>query len=204
LSTFQIPLKTVIEQYAPVYPHGGTWEDTKNYLLSNPIDAAIVARLVEILLGNGEFREPIRLDVGIDDDDNEYPIIGNGTHRVCASMIARAETILAITAEDAKKLSGNPTHYVETLVVFSGEITEEDDDLIVDAMRSFEADSGVWFEMTTCSYHSSRNEFVFMWDNDPEEVEIADLERNISQRLASFGYAERIIKMRTTVEAYDF
>ena len=194
VKTFNMPLSELISQYSPVYPEGGSWDLTCDFLLNDEVDKEIVDTLVSVLKSGAGLREPVVLGSRTDDeDDPEFPLVVNGTHRVCAHILAGVDTVLAAYASDVYDVSAdevtNDHLMIETVITFTPELNEEVEDKIGDVLRSFEVDETTWFEVCGEAFRTVDGFRVgeFSWVMEPGSVDEDFISEAVLVRLNRFG-----------------
>ena len=146
----EIGLPEFLLSFSPVYPEGGTWEDTVHLLTTDPVENLTITHLVNILHSEGSFREPITVSENEDDEGNLLGSwrVSDGTHRVVASILAAVKTI-HITKERSYP---EDDKYEAITAILRFEDEQEYDttkheglfDYFSDRLRSFPIDNEVW------------------------------------------------------------
>lgn len=159
-------LKTIVENYKPVYPPESTWAETSAFLFE--LEPKLMDELINEYKSNGCFREPIYLsDYGYDE-----PVVGNGTHRVCVGLHLGIKELDVIY-----KRSDEGDYALETKITQtdSKDIIDVDDRLSL-AFRSFRLNKDFW--LNSDMYFGN---WTFVWSTGDEELveEINDRVRAI-------------------------
>lgn len=153
----------ILNTYHPVYG-GESWEEVHNYLMSDPIDKAIIEELVKVLQTEGEYRDPILLHDHKDSED--LPWVLDGTHRIVAAMITKTQNLKIAYFTDR-----TPEEYpLKTLVtrLSPAPVNDEDQDNIQDSLRSLKIDSDNW--ITSTGSIITNNTMEIFWDNYAPEL----------------------------------
>jgi hypothetical protein len=212
-------LSVLLETYNPVYPNGGSWEDTKNLLLSDKIEANIVHTLAEELTRDKQFKEPIRIGMGYgslnpnnpnaeeEDDWLEVPYVLNGTHRVVAHMITGIQEVKVLNdadIEDEDTESESYYPWLETEI----QLAEDhhfviDDDLVFGALRSFRLNPTTWVEADLISGSIEHGKCSLVWHDLVDLVDFNELNVALQQRMESLGYLIPLENFKTAIAEYE-
>ena len=104
-----VPLTRLLTEVAPAY--GSSWHDAVQGLLTDPAELDVVETLARELLETGApcFTHPVRVESRHDETDpGEPPLepvdgtrwrIGNGMHRITATIIAGRDQVLVSSTE---------------------------------------------------------------------------------------------------------
>lgn len=211
-----IPLSEIVENYAPVYPAGGTWQDTVDLMKNDETEWEVVTHLMNYLKTNPHFREPIALqskelleedrlydeEEGIVDENHDYntPNVLNGTHRMVASILSGAETVLAEmiypeTPPNVSSLVAVTKVYIEEPALNEEEIA----DFFFDHARSFPVNENVW--VTSSTAYGRSGYYETYWENHPDELndEILDeINQAFIDRIAAKGIGK--VRVLTCME----
>lgn len=174
----------IIKNYNPVYPTGGTWQDTFKLMQDSPIDFAIVQQLVCDLEAHGEFREPIIVsteeeyikewaDYDFDEGevtDHYRPLVRNGTHRVFAHYLSENKEAKVQLGwyPNGEAEDNNDTFYpvIVSRISFPTMLDEDSADELFGRCRSFKLTEDIWINSDMMS--SYNNAYEFYWDSGLE------------------------------------
>ena len=175
----------VMQNYKPLYPHSGLWEDTFQMIKEDPIDCNIVQDLLSDLERNGEFREPIVLTTYEEylEAEAEYkyaegnttdpyvPHVSNGTHRVYAHYLSQNKEVKVQFGRNPEGLPENDEDYpiLASKVVVPPELDAEQIYALFDHFRSFKLNDDVWVNSELVSTHY--NNFHILWAFGTKDVE---------------------------------
>lgn len=183
-TTAKVLVEDIREHVRPVYPDAYNWEETIKFLLDDPIEKAIVDKLIEALREDGCFQNPIRIEDGSGyefDDGYQGMVLGNGTHRAVAAMVYGAQEIDArfnkTESSESDEIDNEPIIVVEIEADF-------DEDQLMDifsALRSFSVNDK-WIEADGSSSNRRVYELVYAGVESIREDEVilgcsAQLER---------------------------
>lgn len=177
----------IIKNYNPVYPEGGTWQDTFKVMRASPSDYSVVKELMADLEKYGEFREPIVLST-----EEEYikewadyefeegeelepysPFVRNGTHRVFAHYLSENKEAKVQFGwyPEGKEDTDNENFYpmIVSRITFPTQLDENSADELFSKCRSFKLTENVWINSDLMS--SYYNSYDFYWDSGLEAVE---------------------------------
>lgn len=143
-----MPLAELLELVGPAYG-GESWEAALDLLAEDPVEAATVDALRDELRAAGRFEAPVVID-------RAGGIVANGMHRIAAS-VAEGAARIAVTEDYGAERDED---WVEISFTVAGARSDETDDLVVSALRSFTAD-GHWTE--TNAMGSVGNIFTGDW-----------------------------------------
>ena len=196
----------IMRYYSPVYPHGGSWYDTINYMIKSDSEHLVIRELVRQARQNAGFHTPVILE-GVElykaekEDSNARPDVIDGTHRVCVANLLGLENILVqirVGYEDCPE----EDVCVETVINVIGESQNDDaDDIIFDALNSFPLDDDIWMTCSVISGHSGN--YSVTWDINPEEVDellLDSITEKVSLILVQHGIS--IVQIKTSIETY--
>ena len=182
-------VEDIMKNYHPVYPEGGTWQDTFKVMRESTADFDVVQQLVTDLEKYGEFREPIVLsteeeyikewaDYEFDEGeelDPYSPFVRNGTHRVFAHYLssnkdAKVQLGWHSDGEESKEEDAYPV--IVSLMHFTSALDDESSDDLFGKCRSFKLTEDIWINSDLMS--GSGNAVTMYWSSGLEQVE--DLE----------------------------
>lgn len=178
----------IMKNYNPVYPIGGTWQDTFKVMQESTADFNVVNELISDLAKYGEFREPIVLsteeeyvkewaDYEFDEGeelDPYSPFVRNGTHRVFAHYLsehkeAKVQLGWHPDGEEADRTDDDYYPMIVSRISFPDKLAEESVDELFSKCRSFKLNEDIWINSDMMS--SYYNNYDFYWDSGFEEVE---------------------------------
>lgn len=158
-------LSEIVANYKPVYPEPYSWDITLASLLSEPSEKATIDYLVNILLSGGTFREPVVLGTAEFEEGVEVLAVVNGTHRLCAHMVANVNEVYVINQDDI--VYEDSDSYLSTEITFEPEIFSENIDSLFDILRSFPLNENIWMESSVSSTRGTT--LNLLWDNKSYE-----------------------------------
>jgi len=143
---FKIPLDELTRKFKPAYP-GNNWNETLAYLYANE------PQLMEDLWGEyvrcGDFREPVNLSPG---ENEEAPIVLNGTHRVCVLL---KHEISEITARYGYSDEPMESYSAKIVLSESETLDENEEDDLFESVRSFRVNDELWVTVDSSWYSSN-------------------------------------------------
>lgn len=196
-------LEDILSTYKPVYPSGGDWNATLDYLMAEERE------LMDVLRASVErsgMREPILLS---DPDDPYYdePVVLNGTHRVVLAMVSGMFTVPTIV--EVESISGDPSAADEDEIVdlaevhedvltieVTGELSEEEDEDLFMALRSFELNDKQWMEAIVSNGIIGKSSTFYM---EPTDVDLKELTRKVRKIIAD-KFAGKGLKIAVKME----
>lgn len=180
-------VEDIMKNYNPVYPEGGTWQDTFKVMQDSPSDFSVVNELVADLEKYGEFREPIVLSteeeyvkewVDYEFDEGEelepyIPFVRNGTHRVFAHYLsenkdAKVQFGWHPNGEEETKDIEDYYPMIVSRVSFPAKLDEDSADELFSKCRSFKLTEDIWINSDLMSSYYSN--YDFYWDSGLEAV----------------------------------
>lgn len=176
----------IMKNYNPVYPTGGTWQDTFQVMRESPSDFNIVNELVSELEKYGEFRETIVLsteeeyvkewaDYEFDEGeelDPYSPFVKDGTHRVFAHYLSEHKDAKVQFGQhpDGEEPDNNDWYpMIVSRVSFPATLDEECADELFNKCRSFKLTEDIWINSDMMSSYYS--DYDFYWSSGLEMVE---------------------------------
>ena len=192
------PLYKIMTEYASFYPSTHKWEDTIAYMINDPIQEKMIQDLIKELADSPTttFREPVLIETDKDfeervaeaadpdilDVDETHPqkFIYDGTHRIVASYLYGAESIL--TAEYGS-LCYDELPFMQTTIItgpqnfFTND--EEAVEQITDRISSFPLDKKTWARSEISSF--GENRINVHWNNENYDTEL--LNKRINEEL---------------------
>jgi hypothetical protein len=178
----------IMKNYNPVYPEGGTWQDTFKVMRESPSDFNVVTELVADLEKYGEFREPIVLsteeeyvkewaDYEFDEGeelDPYLPFVRNGTHRVFAHYLSQHKEAKVQFGwhPDGEEPSNNIEDMYPMIVSrihFPTKLNDDESDDLFSKCRSFKLTENIWINSDLMSSYYSN--YDFYWDSGLETEE---------------------------------
>lgn len=163
-------LLELIELYGPVYPDGGDWQKTAEYLYAEePEHMAILTASLE---AKG-WREPILLSEPDDLEEGHSPLVLNGTHRVAIALREGVISLPVVFGSEIPSMADDPFVELEISLI-AGELTDEEDWKIFDILRSFQLDADIWLTSDIC--FGSQSSWTFCYDLQ-DESRFAELKR---------------------------
>lgn len=154
---FEMLVDDIVAKYAPVYPDGKDWQKTVEYFYKD--EAEFMAELWGTLNAEG-IREPIILstddDVEVEDPKNYYVL--DGTHRVA---LALRHGLITLPARHGYETSDvYPLCLIANISTdVTKELTEEEDEKLVMALRSWKLDSNTWINSDVSGGFGSKWDF---------------------------------------------
>jgi len=127
------------ESYGPLYPQGGSWQDTADFLYAE--EPEHMERLTESLRAEG-WREPISLTPFGPLEEDTSRVVEDGTHRM---VIALSEGVLAVpVVTDGERAPYEESPWAMLTVEPASQLTEDESFRIFDVLRSFPLDERRW------------------------------------------------------------
>lgn len=201
----RIPVTQLLRFALPPYP-SLTWREALARMLARQSEAVIVGRLAGELQMAGDFEEPVRVYFCDADDDEDAPAgtrtalpgLGNGMHRIAASLQVGAEYI-AVTSTDWEDA---PAPFAGQLIQVQYRLTGEPassagshDDLFDYAcgwLRSFRLTSRVWTETAALGSDDGIIDAIFHCPHQLQD----DLVQALQARAAEHGLSWRTVSVR--------
>ena len=115
-------LQDILETYKPVYPEGGSWDVTLDYLMTEERDH--MESLMDSVERNG-MREPIMLS-DLEDDYYDHPVVLNGTHRVVLAMLTGMFTVPTLVDQASLSDDVSDAETEMLTVEITGNLNEEE------------------------------------------------------------------------------
>lgn len=162
-------LQDLLTTYKPIYPVGGDWDVTLDYLMRE--ERAHMQTLMDSVERNG-MREPIMLS-DPEDDYYAYPVVLNGTHRVVLAMLTGMFTVPTLIDQGSLSDDLSDAETEMLTVEIAGELTEEEGDELFDMMRSFELNNNQWAESFFSSSTVGKSSAFYMDSLDLDHEELA-------------------------------
>jgi len=188
MATFTLPLGAFLTRYAPA-GEPDTWPAVMDEMAASAGDWSRVLILAGALLGNGRFRDPVRVSEAENGEGGEcgYPAsVSDGMHRAAAHILAAADTIeLTYGSPEA-----GPTALAVSFYAEPGPGSPLDDvfDAVADHL-SFPLSHDVWAQsdMLASRHRTGHTGAVYetWWDVPPELDET--LVAMFTARLADAG-----------------
>lgn len=179
-------VEDIMKNYNPVYPEGGTWQDTFKVMQDSPSDFSVVNELMADLEKYGEFREPIVLSTeeeyvkewaDYEFDEGEelepyIPFVRNGTHRVFAHYLSENKDAKVQFGwhPNGEEETDNDDFYplIVSRVSFPAKLDEDSADELFSKCRSFKLTEDIWINSDLMSSYYSN--YDFYWDSGLEAV----------------------------------
>lgn len=208
-------LAEIVQGFRPVYPAPNSWKTTVQHLLNTPEEATKMRELSEELEQFGEFRQPITLGM-IHLDGEMVPGVTDGTHRVCAHILANTtghihtsliseelsfpltdeELEIPLDVEDEYEVS----EYLRTVLVYAPPLAEEEWDIMLTLVHSVRCADGEWF--TTSGLSGSEKGEEIIWDAPSDHDYLCDvcgvvphLEEGLPRKRNNVGLHARIMDL---------
>lgn len=179
-------LSDLLDNYSPVYPTNGDWEETFQVLHDDPHEYATVLSLIEEYKASGGFRDPIILTTHTEDaEEGEVyvPQVKDGTHRVYALHLMGVEDVYVHEGyrlpshEDIETEDYSAYPIMETYVKIFDTLAEDEVEAAMSSLRSFKVNDGTWVTCDVACYIN--NILNFTWSTtllDEEELqELSDV-----------------------------
>lgn len=202
----------IMKNYNPVYPTGGTWQDTFKVMRESPADFNVVNELISDLEKCGEFREPIVLSTEEEyikewadyefEDGEELepysPFVRDGTHRVFAHYLSdqkEAKVQLGWHPDGDEPDNNDWYPMIVSRVSLPVKLDEEAADELFDKCRSFKLNEDIWINSDMMSsYHGN---YDFYWSSGLETVEdltpyVALINTKVTEIVKGLGAAHSI------------
>lgn len=155
-------LDELVAHYRPVYPEPYTWEATVEYLYAE--EPEHMAELADSLLENG-WREPIILEpLDEESEEDDFPFVGDGTHRVAIALAQGVFTIPVIYRSEQISSEKVPLEIV--IEAIGKKLTEDADDRLIGRFRSFRLDDELW--LTADVFYGSRQRWEIILNFEDE------------------------------------
>lgn len=173
-----MPLVELLSSYSPMYPEGYDWTLTAKYLLEN--EPKLLEALRESIRKKG-WREPVVLSEPHELTEDSPPCIMNGTHRVVLAMLDGLVTVPVATRSELPPESDKPLLVARIRPLKEQVLTDDEDDLLIDSLRSWELDEDTWITSSAC--FGSMHSWDVLLDFD-DERRCGDLEVSVRRILA--------------------
>lgn len=200
-------LLELIKGYQPVYPEPYSWDDTVEHLLTDPIEALTVNRLLDVLKKEGGFRQPVRLGVAEFEEAHEVPAVLNGTHRIVAYLLfgdmGKDVKVSIESEEEYIPYEENPDDVLlTTSLEFMEPLTDPQFDLLFEILRSFPVSEKLW---VTADIAGSRdNVYENMWDIEKPTVDdMEEVHEAVLEILEDNNFPIQILEARTVLTKND-
>lgn len=173
-------LADLVAQYRPIYPEPYDWETTAEYLYSE--EPEHMAELTKSLLEKG-WREPVILQpLDEDAEQDDFPYVGDGTHRVVIALTHGVFTVPVIyRSEQPTEYEKQPLEIIIENV--GGSLTEQEDERLFDSFRSFRLNEDIWLTSDVIFGSGERREIVLSFDDETLCPQIKSKTRDILKRL---------------------
>lgn len=172
----------IMQNYKPVFPDSGLWEDAFQMMKDDPVDFKVVQDLLEDLENSGEFREPIVLrtyenyleanaeykHLEGDSPDPYVPLVNNGTHRVYAHFLSTKHKDVKVQFGWTPEVDEDYP-FLASRVAFPADLGEESIYELFDRFRSFKLTEDIWMESEIVS--TNYNNFHIIWACGVKNVE---------------------------------
>lgn len=192
-------LSELVANYKPIYPSEHSWDATVQFMLDDPIERKTVEYLVTVLNEQGSLREAVTLGSATINDVDDVPTVVDGTHRVCAHILANKVNIFTRFEGDPRD-EEDVEAYQSTIIKFTKDLTDDEMDELFSVLRSFPLTDDVWYT-SGCSSMSSR-EMSIAWDTFDESFTGA-LTEKVKLLLTAHGYGDFVTDIRTITEYYE-
>lgn len=210
-------LQEILNNYKPVYPEGYNWDITLDFMLTDPTESKIVYSLVATLMKGESFRRPVVLynpDDGpsVEDDGEEEPHVADGTHRICAHIIAGVEEVYVKNYlhssdnanEDADEEDLESS--LETKILLASTEKEEEFDNIFEEifteLRSLELSDDLWIVADVVSMQG--NVISLSWDSSRlDDLTKTLITSEVEVRLAEMNFLNEGFSVTTEVFCWD-
>jgi hypothetical protein len=192
-------ISEILNNYKPVYPNAHDWNVTLAYMLSDPIEKAKIDYLVNVLKSGKTFRKPILLGVAEFDEGTETLAIVDGTHRVCAHMLANVDEVYVMNDEDVAP--DDSTSWLSTEIVFKDNLSDENMDFLFDILLSFPLNDDIWMESSVSSMR--HNMIYLMWDINLGSFLPEDLINVKVTSLIKDRFPETIFSIKTFIDSEE-
>jgi hypothetical protein len=156
-------LSELVSEYKPLYPEQHDWAATIEYLYAE--EAEHMATLTQSLLEKG-WREPIVLEpLDEDSEEDDFPFIGDGTHRVAIALMQGVFTVpVEYRSEQTSLYEKEP---LELVIENPGdELTEEEEDKLINCFRSFRLNEDIWITSDVMFGSGNRREALLNFDDE--------------------------------------
>lgn len=193
-------LSELVANYKPIYPSEHSWDATVQFMLDDPIERQTVEYLVAVLKEQGSLREAVTLGLATIDDVDDVPTVVDGTHRVCAHILAGMVNVFTRFEGDPCDEDDVEAYYQSTIIKFTKELTDDEMDELFSILRSFPLTDDVWYT-SGCSSMSSQ-EMSIAWDMFDESFADA-LTEKVKLLLTAHGYGDFVSDIRTITEYYE-
>lgn len=180
------------EAYAPVYPEGGTWQDTADLLYAD--EPELMALLSDSLREKG-WREPIYHSAFGPLEEDSRRVIEDGTHRMVIALREGVISVPVVTAGELPPFEETPWAEL-TVALAAGELTEDEDWKVFDVLRSFPLDEHRWLNSDAAG--SSNGVWSFSY-YDLEEPSLPLLKRRAMLMLRE-AFPGRSFKLSVELE----
>lgn len=200
-------ITSLMKDYHPVYPANGTWEDTLQILLNDPVEKAILDELLNDLSVYGEFRTPILLSKP-EDEEGDKLYVRDGTHRAMAHYLHPTQKTASVQVGYVE--SGGDDDFYPVLVTrltYPQSIDDATSELLFDNLRSFKLNEEIW--ITSDIISTTGNSAISYWDSGlPLTLEAiapytAPIQRKIQEILGVLGQTPVIETVLISSEAED-
>jgi len=177
----------IVALYRPVYPEGGTWQDTVNYLYET--EPSHMESLYEAIQTEG-IREPVLLS---DYDDEPEQFVLDGTHRVALALRKGIVSLPTLLKSDQEVEYGSSL--IAFLEIAEGlPLTSAQEDQFFDTVRSWRLDDSHWLTSSGASGGSGHWELYL--DSSDETIAEACEERLREILFERFPKVTFIVKVK--------
>jgi len=191
-------LLDIIRDYKPVYPEGGSWEDTANMLYAEQPE--LMAELKASLDRSG-WRDPVRLSSQEDmDSDDGQAYVLDGTHRVSLAMREGVISLPVVTSDEIPAWDGAMEPFTDlTIELLSGPKLSEDEDFdLLELFVSLELNEQIWLNSDISSGHRGER-WSYGYDELRDETHHARLKRLVRTRLRT-RFPEHKFKVTVAID----
>jgi len=202
MSTF-ISLAELQAKYSPVYPEPYTWDATLAHILKDPDETVILNELMKVIISGEQLRRPVLLGTAEFDDDIEIDAVLDGTHRVCAHMLAKVDQVyVEFEADRVVDESYDSKPALKTVLKFDHVLNDEDWDAVYGALRSFPLNKDLW--VTSDAFGSAGEYIEAMWDIEEFNGDlIVELNAEVNRRIKHL-HGENMPSIITEIYNLDF
>lgn len=185
----QMLLSEVLRSFSPVYPAGGDWTATRDYLLRT--QSEMMADLQKSIITYG-FRNPVILARHSDVTD-ELCVL-DGTHRVVCAMLAGLKSIPVVYGYP----HDDKLDFVTLEVFLYGAESDDPFEDVFVVLESFELNPDTW---ARCESASGTRTTVSLSYIDLTEGHIEALKETATRKLYSAGFTE--FRLKAYVDNFD-
>jgi hypothetical protein len=228
-------LDELVNNYRSMAPSFKSWQITLEEMLADPFERFTVEGLAAELKEHGFFRKPVMLgayeqwadDSKTEDEDvllSTEPAVENGTHRVCAHLLAGVDDVHVHHLINREAATYNDEvvdgiwRMASTEIVIDIPFKNVNEELSITEHSPADADFNIWEALmslrlsdehwTTSDSAGSRRDgnklfYDMTWDGEALLEPYDVLNQKLVAKLEHFGFVMKNLTIRTFTETYD-